>query len=181
LKRVEILSLCLSVFLIIAFTTGGLFLTRSDTFVQALSPKQSINEQLTISLDVADSIFNENTTTFLGSKNISTPYQMRETYYTDQGFLKGVGNVTNNQTYRDIYLSDKLVQSIGNGTFETLDGQSIAWIYSGIGKPVDDHWVFYGIRLFNNTQDESLSFLNNNIGLSKNVLGNETDYIWILK
>lgn len=182
MKRVEVLSLCLSVFLIIAFTTGALFLTRYDTFVQAQSPPQSINGQITVPLDVADSIFNENTTTFLGSKNISlTPYRVTETHYTDQGFLKGVGNVTNNQTYIDTYLSDKLVQSTGNGTFETPDGQSITWIYSGIGKPVDDRWVFYGIRLFNNTQSESLSLLNNSIGLSKNVLGNETDYIWILK
>jgi hypothetical protein len=182
LKKVEVLSLCLSVFLIIAFTTGGLFLTLSDTFVQALSPQQSINGQNTVPLDVADAIFNENTTTFLGLKNISlTPYPMTETYYSDQGFLKGVGNVTNNQTYIDTYLSDKLVQSTGNGTFETPDGQSIAWISSAIGKPVDDRWVFYGIRLFNNTQSESFSLLNNSIGLSKSILGNETDYIWILK
>jgi len=172
----------LSVFLIIAFTTGGLFLTRPDTFVQAQAPPQSNNGQITVPLDLADSIFNENTTTFLGSKNISlTPYRMTETHYTDQGFLKGVGNVTNNQTYIDTYLSDKLVQSTGNGTFETPDGQSIAWISSAIGKPVDDRWIFYGIRLFNNTQSESLSLLNNSIGLSKSVLGNETDYIWILK
>jgi len=105
LKRVEVLSLCLSVFLIITFTTGGLFLTRSDTFAQALSPQQSINGQITVPLDVADSIFNENITTFLGSKNISsTPYRMTETHYSDQGFLKGVGNVTNNQTYIGTYL-----------------------------------------------------------------------------
>ena len=176
------MSVCLSVFLIIAFTTGGLFLSRSDIFVQALSPHQSINGQISVPLDVADSIFNENTTTFLGSKNISsTPYRMTETHYTDQGFLKGVGNVTNNQTYISTYLSDELVQSTGNGTFETSDGQSIGWIYSGLGKQVDDSWVFYGIRLFNNTQNESLSLLNSSIGLSKNVLGNETDYIWILK
>jgi hypothetical protein len=182
LKRVEVLSLCLSVFLITAFTTGGLFLTRSDTFVQALSPQQSINGQNTVPLEVADAIFNENTTTFLGLKNISlTPYPMTETYFSDQGFLKGVGNVTNNQTYIDTYLSDKLVQSTGNGTFETPDGQSIAWISSAIGKPVDDRWIYYGIRLFNTTEDESLSILNNSIGLSKSVLGNETDYIWILK
>jgi hypothetical protein len=168
--------------LIIASTTGGLSLTRSDTFVQAQSPPQSINGQITVPLDVADSIFNANTTTFLGSKNISlTPYRITETHYSDQGFLKGVGNVTNNQTFISTYLSDKLVQGTGNGTFETPEGQSIAWISSGIGKPVDGRWVFYGIRLFNNTQSESLSLLNNSIGLSKSVLGNETDYIWILK
>ena len=80
-------------------------------------------------LDVADSIFNENTTTFLGSKNISssTPYRMTETYYSDQGFLKGVGNVTNNQTYIDTYLSDKLVQSTGTVSYTHL---TLPTIYS---------------------------------------------------
>ena len=152
------------------------------TDLLAQTPQPSVNEQITLPLDVADSIYSANTSNFLGSKNISlTHYRMTEGHYSDQGFLKGVGNVTNNQTYIDTYLSDKLVQSTGNGTFKTPDGQSIAWIYSGIGKPVDDRWVFYGIRLFNTTQSESLSLLNNSIGLSKNVLGNETDYIWILK
>ena len=176
------MSLCLSVFLIIAYTTGGLFLTPSDTFVHAQSPPQSINGRITLPLDAAHSIFNENITTFLGSKNISlAPYRMTESHFSDQGYLKGVGNVTNNQTYIDTYLSDKLVQSTGNGTFETPDGQSIAWISSAIGKPVDGRWVYYGIRLFNNTQSESLSVLNNSFGLLKSVLGNDTDYIWILK
>jgi hypothetical protein len=182
LKRAEILSLCLSVFLIIAFTTGGLFLTRSDTIVQAQSSPESITGQITLPLNEADSIFNANITTFLGSKNLSlTPYRMTETHFSDQGFPKGVGNVTNNQTYTGSYLSDELLQSTGNGTFETPDGQSIAWISSDIGKPVDGRWVFYGIMLFNNTQSESSSLLNNSFALSKAVSGNETDYIWILK
>ena len=138
------------------------------TDLLAQSPQQSINGQITVPLDAAHSIFNENITTFLGSKNISlTPYRMTESHFSDQGYLKGVGNVTNNQTYIDTYLSDKLVQSTGNGTFETPDGQSIAWISSAIGKPVDGRWVYYGIRLFNNTQSESLSVLNNSFGLSK--------------
>ena len=176
------MSLCLLIFLIITFTTGGLFQIHFDTLVQALSiTKQGNKGQFTIPLEVADSIFNENTTTFLGSKNLTTPYQVTETYYTDQGFLKGVGNVTNNQTYAGTYLSDELVQSTGNGTFETPDGQNIAWISSAIGKPVDGRWVFYGIMLFNNTQSESLSLLNNSFASYKGLPGNETDYIWILK
>jgi hypothetical protein len=72
---------------IIAFTTAGLFLTLSNTIVQALSTRQNTNRQITISLDVTDSIFNENITKFIGSKNILTPYPMTMTYYTDQGFL----------------------------------------------------------------------------------------------
>ena len=167
--------------MIIASTIAGLFLTRSDAFVQAQSPPQIVNGQITLPLDAADSIFSANLTTFLGSKNLSfTPYRIAERHFSDQGFLKGLGNVTNKQTYTSTYLSDKLVQSTGNGTFETPDGQSIAWISSGMGKLVDGHWIFYGIMLFNNTQSESLSLLNNSFALSKAVSGNETDYIWIL-
>jgi hypothetical protein len=106
---------------------------------------------------------------------------MAETHFSDQGLLKGVGNITNDQTYIDTYLSDKLVQSTGNGTFKTPDGQSIAWKSSNIGRPVDGLWVYYGIVLFNNTQSKSLSFLNNSVGLSRDVLGKETDYLWVLK
>ena len=68
------------------------------------------------------------------------------------------------------HLSDELIRSIGNGTFEIPDGQSISWIYSAIGRPVDDRWVFHGIILFNNTQSESLSLLNNSIALSKDTV-----------
>ena len=148
----------------------------------AQSPQLSVTEQVALPFDVADAIYNANKTMSLGSKNISlTPYPVTEDRASDQGFLKGVGNVTNNQTYISTHLSDELRQSKGNGTFETPDGQSIAWISSAIGKPVDDRWVFYGIRLFNNTQSESLSLLNNSIGLSKDIVGNEPNYIWLLK
>ena len=152
------------------------------TDLLAQTPQPSINEQVTLPLDVADSIYSANTSKFLGSKNISlTPYRMEEGHYSDQGFLRGVGNVTNNQTYIGTYLSDELVQSRGNGTFETPDGQSITWISSSIGRPVDGRWVFHGIILFNNTQSESLSLLNNSIGLSKDTAGNEPHYIWLLE
>ena len=157
-------------------------LPHSGTDLLAQTPQPSVNEQVTLPLNVADSIYSANTSKFLGSKNISlTPYRMTEGHYSDQGFLKGVGNVTNNQTYIGTYLSDELVQSRGNGTFETPDGQSIAWISSSIGRPVDGRWVFYGVILFNNTQSESLSLLNNSIGLSKDTAGNEPHYIWLLE
>jgi hypothetical protein len=157
------------------------------TDLLAQTPRPSVDEQVTLPLDVADSIYSANTSKFLGSKNISlTPYRMTEEHYSDQGFLKGVGNVTNNQTFIGTYLSDELIQSTGNGTFETPDGQSIAWISSSIGRPVDGRWVFYTIILFNNTQSESLSLLNNRIALSndtagRDTAGNEPNYIWLLE
>jgi hypothetical protein len=152
------------------------------TDLLAQTPQPRVDGQVTLPLNVADAIYSANITKFLGSKNISlTPYLLTEEHSSDQGFLKGVGNVTNNQTYISTHLSDELIQSIGNGTFEIPDGQSIAWISSAIGRPVDDRWVFHGIILFNNTQSEQLSFLNNRTGLYKSVSGNETDYIWLLK
>jgi hypothetical protein len=176
------LSLYLSALLIISSTTGSLFLVHSSTYVQAQSPQPNSNGQVTAPLNTADSIYSANITKSLGSKNISSsPYRITEERAVDQGFLKEVGNVTNNQTFISTYLSDELIQSTGNGTFETPDGESIAWISSAIGRPVDDRWVFYGIRLFNNTQSESLSLLNNSIGLSKDTVGNEPNYIWLLK
>jgi hypothetical protein len=141
-----------------------------------------LSGQFTMPLEVADSIYSANKSMFLGSKNISlTPYRTTETHYSDQGFLKGVGNVTNNQTFISAYLNDKLLQGRGNGTFETPDGQSITWISSDIGRLIDGRWVFDGIILFNNTQSESLSLLNNDIGLTKDTAGNEPHYIWLLK
>src|ERR687893_1596136 len=180
LNRITRLSLSLSLLIIF----GVAVLPHFGTDLLAQTSQPSINKNVTAPLDVADSIYSANTTKDLGSKNISlTPYQITEERASDQGFLKGVGNVTNKQTYISTHLSDELIQSTGNGTFETPDGQSIAWIGSGIGRPVDDgRWVFHGIILFNNTQSESLSILNNSIGLSKSTAPlNEPEYIWLLE
>jgi hypothetical protein len=169
--------------LIVSSIIVGLLLRHSITDIAALaqSPQLSIKDQNIKSLDINDAIYNANTSESLGSKNISlTPYRMTEERFSEQGFLKGVGNVTNNETFMNTYLSDELLQGRGNGTFETPDGQNITWISSDIGRSVDGRWVFYGIMLFNNTQSESLSILNNSIGLSKDIV-NEPDYIWLLE
>ena len=136
-----------------------------------------------LSLNVSDAVYNSNTSGFLSSKNISsTPYRITEQHYLDQGFLNNAVNVTNSQTYLDTYLSDDLLLGRGNGTIATADGQNnISWISSDIGRLIDDRWVFYGVMLFNNTHSESLSLLNNSIGLSKSIAGSEPDYIWLLE
>ena len=151
-----------------------------DLLAQSTQP--NVTEQVALPLDGTDAIYSAKKTMSLGSKNISsTPYPVTEDRASDQGILKGVGNVTNNQTYRSTHLSDKLIQSTGKGTFETQDGQSIAWITSSIGKLIKNHWVFDGVILFNNTNSKSLSFLNNSIGIHKDIVGNEPDHIWLLK
>jgi hypothetical protein len=177
LNRITKSSLPLSLLIISSVAV----LPHFGTELLAQIPQPSVNKQVTLPLDAADAIYSANISKFLGSKNISlTPYRMTETHYTDQGFLKGVGNITNNQTFISTYLSDNLLQGTGNGTFETPDGQTISWISSDIGRPIDGRWVFHGIILFNNTQSKSLSLLNNSIGLTKDTAGNEPHYIWLV-
>lgn len=178
MNRIAKLSLSLSLLIVSGLTVLPYFAID----LLALTPKPSVTERLTLPLNVADAIYRANKTMDLGSKNISlTPYPVTEERAFDQGFLKGVGLITNNQTYKSTHLSENLIQSTGKGTFETQDGQSIAWITSSIGKLVKNHWVFDGVILFNNTNSKSLSFLNNSIGIHKDIVGNEPDYIWLLK
>ena len=155
--------------MIISAIAVGLFLLPSVTDTLAQFPQLNIKDQNILSLNGTDAIYNSNTSGFLGSKNISsTPYQITEKYFLDQGLLNNAVNVTNNQTYLDTYLSNDLLVGRGNGTISTTDGQNISLIESSIGKLIDNQWVYYGIVLFNNTHSESLSLLNNSIGLSKN-------------
>jgi len=159
----------------------GLFLLPSVTDTLAQFPQLNKDQNIR-SLNVTDAVYNSNTSGFLGSKNISlTPYRVTESNYLDQGLLFNTVNVTNSQTYLSTYLSDDLLLGRGNGTIETTDGQDISWISSDIGKLIDNQWVFYGVMLFNNTHSESLSLLNNSIGLSKSISGSEPDYIWLLE
>ena len=181
MKKIYQFSLRLS-FIIISAIAVGLFLFLSVTHTQAQFPQLNIKDQNKLSLNVNDAVYNANTSGFLGSKNISlTPYQITEKHYLDQGLLNKGVNVTNNQTYLDTYLSDDLLVGRGNGTIATLDGQNIKWISSVLGKLIDNQWIFYGVMLFNNTHSESLSLLNNSIGLSKSMAGSEPDYIWLLE
>ena len=178
MNKIKNLTLPLCLFIISTMVVLPHFVTD----LSAQSPKPNARGNVNLPLNAADSIFNANTSITLGTKNISsTPSRITESDFSDKGFLKGVGNVTWNQTFISTYLSDKLLEGKGNGTFETPDDKSIAWNSSDIGRQVDGHWVFYGIILFNKTQSEPLSFLNNRIGFYKSVAGNETDYIWLLE
>ena len=168
--------------MIISTITVSLFLLHSVSDILAQFPQLNIKDQNALSLNVTNAVYNSNTSEFLGSKNISlTPYRITEQHYFDEGVLNNVGNVTNSQTFLNTYLSDDLLLGRGNGTIATTDGQNISWISSDIGRLIVNQWVFYGVMLFNNTHSESLSLLNNSIGLSKSTSGSEPDYIWLLE
>ena len=172
---------------VVAFVISAIIVVlltpHSLTNTLAQSPQSSIKDQNIKSLDVKDAAYNANTSKFLGSKNITlTPNRITEIRFTENGFLNGVGNVTNNKTFTNTYLSDDLLVGRGKGAFETPDGQSINWISSDMGRSIGNQWVFYGIMLFNSTQSGSLSLLNNSIGVYRSTSDlNEPEYIWLLE
>ena len=101
MKKIYKFSLHLS-FIIIFAIAVGLFLLPSVIDTRAQFPQLNIKDQNILSLNVTDAVYNANTSEFLGSKNISsTPYQITEKHYLDQGLLNNTVNVTNSQTYLD--------------------------------------------------------------------------------
>lgn len=66
-------------------------------------------------------------------------------------------------TYDDA--QSTVIQGRGNGTIETEDNQSIGWISSDVGVLSERGLIFHGIILFNNTNNENLSFLNGKLGI----------------
>ena len=133
--------------------------------------------------NASNAIYEGNGEKLVSNKNISLiPNLVTEQKYIENGLLNGVENVTNIQTYLNTYVSDDMLLGKGNGTIETMDGQNITWISSDIGRQIDNKWVFIGITLFNNTDRDSLSILNNSIALTKSESGPIlADHMWLLE
>ena len=70
-------------------------------------------------------------------------------------------------TFFNTHLPDKSIQAKGNGTIKTADGQTIDWISSDIGIINSKGFTFHGVILFNSTNSERLSLLNNSAGIYK--------------
>lgn len=120
----------------------------------------------TNSLNITEPIYQAITGKFLAAKDLSsTPFKVAEESFLEESVMRNVGNVTNNMTFTNTYLSPALVQATGKGTIETKDGQSINWISSDIGTINSTGFFFHGVIHFNNTNSEKLSFLNNTLGV----------------
>ena len=120
----------------------------------------------TNSLNLSEPIYQAITGKFLAAKDLSsTPFKVAEESFLEEAVMRNVGNVTNNMTFINTYLSPALVEATGKGTIETNDGQSIDWISSDRGTINSTGFFFHGIIHFNNTNSEKLSFLNNTLGI----------------
>jgi hypothetical protein len=85
----------------------------------------------------------------------------------ENGTMKGVGNVTNLETWWDTYKTPTIINGVGHGILTTKDGQMATWIAHSIGRININTGVrtFKGIMFFNTNSTGSLGFLNNLAGL----------------
>jgi hypothetical protein len=122
----------------------------------------------TNSLNLSQPIYQATNADFFASQNLSSkPFTVTKESVFEQAVMRDIGNVTNNMTFVNTYLPDKSIQAKGNGTIETEDGQTVDWISSDIGIINSKGFTFQGIVLFNATNSEKLSFLDNAIGIYK--------------
>src|SRR3982750_2724003 len=122
----------------------------------------------TNSLNLSQPIYQAITSDFFDAQSLpSKAFPVTKESVLEQAVMRDIGNVTNNMTFINTHMPDKSIQAKGNGTIETRDGQTIDWISSDIGMINSKGFTFQGIILFNNTNSEKLSILNNTVGIYK--------------
>jgi hypothetical protein len=121
------------------------------------------------SFNVTAPIYQATSGKFLAAKDLSTtPFKVSQESFFEDAVMQNIGNVTNNMTFINSYLTPGLVQAKGKGVIEMKDGgvgQSIDWISSDMGTINSTGFYFYGIIHFNNTTGVKFSDLNNTIGV----------------
>ena len=125
----------------------------------------------TTSLGIAASPFYEsNVSKLIGQRLVSTANGITpQIEYTniENGTIKGVGNVTNLQTWTDTTRSPRIIYGIGQGVIATADGQDMAtWIGFGNGRSnINGTTTYHDIIFFNTNSTGKLAFLKNLEGL----------------
>jgi hypothetical protein len=134
-------------------------------------PAVPSSNNTTTSLGIAANPFYEsNVSKLIGQRVVSTADGIApQIEYTniESGTIKGVGNVTNLQTWTDTSRSPRIIYGVGQGVITTADGQDMAtWIGYGIGRSnINGTITYHDIILFNTNSTGKLAFLKNIEGL----------------
>lgn len=129
----------------------------------------SINTKTSLGI-AASPFYESNVSKLIGQRVVSTANGITpQIEYTniENGTIKGVGNVTNLQTWTDTSRSPTIIYGVGQGVITTADGQDMAtWIGYGIGRSnINGTITYHDIILFNTNSTGRLAFLKNIEGL----------------
>ena len=130
---------------------------------------RSINTKTSLGI-AASPFYESNVSKLIGQRVVSTANGITpQIEYTniENGTIKGVGNVTNLQTWTDTSRSPRIIYGVGQGVITTADGQDMAtWIGYGIGRSnINGTITYHDIILFNTNSTGRLAFLKNIEGL----------------
>ena len=95
--------------LVLSIIITSLLLLSLVPDIQAQNLTSDNNEQQGIFLNSYEAVYNANNSQLVSSKNLSSvPYLVTEEHYIENGLLNNSVNVTNNETFVDTHISDKL-------------------------------------------------------------------------
>lgn len=128
------------------------------------------NNRTTTSIGVISSPFYESNISKVISErvvNTANGTPQIEVSTLENATIKGVGNVTNLQTWNNIYKSPTISYGGGQGVITTADGQDKAtWTGYGVGRiNTNGVTIYHDFIFFNTSSTGKLSFLNNMVGL----------------
>ena len=84
-------------------------------------PSLKLGEKVlaTNSLNLTEPVYQATAGKFLAAKDISTtPFKVTQESFFEEAAMKNIGNVTNNMTFTNTYLSPALIQAKGKGIIE---------------------------------------------------------------
>jgi hypothetical protein len=130
---------------------------------------RSLNNNEVKSLGIIESPFYESDIgKVIGQRIISSSNgspQMEQSI-VESGVIKGVGNVTNLQTWIDTFKSSSIFYGSGQGIITTPDGQMATWTGYDTGRSNNNGIIIYhGITFFDTNSTGKLAFLKNIEGL----------------
>jgi hypothetical protein len=163
MPRNPVIPLALGIILLLVMNNVGISLAQDGlSIAKTVLPNNSFN--------LTAPIYQASSGKFLAAKDLSTsPFKVSEESFFEEAVMNNIGNVTNNMTFINSYLTPALVQAKGKGVIEMKDGggagQSIDWISSDLGTINSTGFYFYGMIHFSNATSEKMSYLNNTMGV----------------
>jgi hypothetical protein len=129
----------------------------------------SINTKTSLGI-AASPFYESNVGKLIGQRVVSTANGITpqiEYTSTENGTIKGVGNVTNLQTWTATISPLRINYGVGQGVITTADGQDMAtWTGYGVGKfNINGTTTYHDIIFFNTNSTGKLAFLKNLEGL----------------
>lgn len=179
-------------FLILAITLTGSFVAPSSlnkiahaaaTTPAVIVPADENNTTSSFGLVVTGPFYEANASKFVGQRVVSTANGIPqvEQSIVENGTMRGIGNVTDLETWTNTFTSPTIAHGVGQGVITTADGQIATWTGYGLGRSnINGVVTYHDLIIFNTNSTGKLAFLKNLEALSITVVdgSKQTRKMW---